>query len=161
MEQENQTINSTDLGGDRPMQDNVPSQTNNAPDAAAQNFDQLMAASPVLSPLAGWLKCLRKPAISVEYSFKKRHVPDLDRDCPKSGQSGSPNAAVGGQSIPDGQGVQGGQGSPSGACGQNSDVMGAGGSFTIRYFDFALGILGLAIVRCMTRGCRCLARKLD
>ena len=130
------------------------------------DFQQLMAASPTLSPLAGWLKCLRKPAISVEYSFKKRHVPDLDQDCAQIEQSGrsssdsSFNADGSGQTVSASQSPSScGKSKPS--CGQNSDVMGMGGSFTIRYFDFALGILGLAIVKCVTRGCRCIGRKLD
>ena len=127
------------------------------------DFQQLMAASPTLSPLAGWLKCLRKPAISVEYSFKKRHVPDLDQDCSASGQGGQASSDKSLNAEESGQTVSASQ-SPSKSgvsCGQNSDVMGMGGSFTIRYFDFALGILGLAIVKCVTRGCRCIGRKLD
>ena len=107
MEQDHQTVNSADLGSDRPTQeqDSAPSNPNVADSHTAaggqsdgcpsdgcpsdgRDFQQLMAASPTLSSLAGWLKCLRKPAISVEYSFKTRHVPDLDQDCAQIGQSG-------------------------------------------------------------------------
>lgn len=152
MEQENQSAAMPDEAENSTASaqtDTEGSATQKNTSAAGQaNFDQLMEASPMLSPFAGWLKCLRKPAISVEYNLKKRHVPDLDQD--------------GGQSKQSGQGNQSGSGKDSqGSCGKNSDVMGVSGSFTIRYFDFALGILGLAIVKCMTKGCRCLGRWMD
>ena len=115
------------------------------------DFQRLMAASPTLSPLAGWLKCLRKPAISVEYNLTKRHIPDLDVD----GGAGSMMRGSSGGTA-EGEASEG-----EAAAGKNSDTMGLGGSFTIRYFDFALGILGLAIVGCLGKGCRCLGRKLD
>ena len=151
MEQENQNINhsvtadgdtvSTDaVSTDTVATDTVPTDTARTDE---QDFQQLLAASPTLSPLAGWLKCLRKPAISVEYSLRKRHVPDLDEDDPKSEENGSNPTN-----------------SRDKTCGRNSDVMGVQGSFTIRYFDFALGILGLAIVSCMTKGCQRLKRKM-
>ena len=105
-----------------------------------QSFDQLMEQSPMLSPLAGWLKCLRKPAISMEYSIQKRHVPDLDTDSGQSAKNGQkPSAST----------------QPKGT---NSDTMGVSGSFTIRYFDFALGVVGLAIAGCIMKGCRCVKK---
>ena len=121
--------------------------------AGGQTFDQLMAMSPKLSPFSGWLKCLRKPALSMEYSIQKRHVPDLDADAGQSGPSkqNKPSSQQG-QTAP-----ASAQNSPSG---QNSDTMGVSGSFTIRYFDFALGIVGLAIVSCVMKGCCCLKRKM-
>ena len=152
MDQENQSAAMPDGTGNitaSAQTDTEGSATQKDTSAAGQaNFDQLMESSPTLSPFAGWLKCLRKPAISVEYNLKKRHVPDLDQD--------------GGQGKQSGQGNQCGSGKDSqGACGKNSDVMGVSGSFTIRYFDFALGILGLAIVKCVTKGCHCLGRWMD
>ena len=101
--------------------------------SAAPTMDQLMARSPLLAPLGNWLKCLRKPALSLEYSFQKRHVPDLDTDTGKQEDSSS-------------------------KPGHNSDVMGLNGGFTIRYFDFAMGILGLTILSCVTRGGTCIRR---
>lgn len=107
-----------------------------------QSFDQLMEQSPMLSPLAGWLKCLRKPAISMEYSIQKRHVPDLDTDGGQSAKNGQkPSASASAQ--------------PKGT---NSDTMGVSGSFTIRYFDFALGVVGLAIAGCIMKGCCCIKK---
>ena len=141
MEQENQQPNQHQTA-DQPSSDTQPvADTMRGSDG--QNFDQLMAASPRLSPFAGWLKCLRKPALSMEYSFQKRHVPDLDKDVQGANQAGG----------------QGNQGSTH-PSGQNSDTMSVRGGFTIRYFDFALGVVGLAIAGCLMKGCGCLKRKM-
>ena len=133
MEQEKQKANTAN-------EQNTNTQSSAAQSAETdgeQTFDRLMAESPTLSPFCGWLKCLRKPALSMEYSIQKRHVPDLDTDSSMSGQS-----------------------APKAKKGQNSDTMGLSGSFTIRYFDFALGVLGLAIAGCLVKGCGCLKRKM-
>ena len=100
-------------------------------------MEQLMQGSPTLSPLCGWLKCLRKPALSMQYSIQKRHIPDLDtRDTRDSGQKATTKQE---QSAP-------------AAKGQTSDVMDVTGGFTIRYFDFALGILGLMVAGILVKG---------
>ena len=49
-------------------------------DGKSPTMEQLMQGSPALSPLCGWLKCLRKPALSMQYSIQKRHIPDLDTE---------------------------------------------------------------------------------
>ena len=134
MEQEKQKANTAN-------EQNTNTQSSAAQSAETdgeRTFDRLMAESPTLSPFCGWLKCLRKPALSMEYSLQKRHVPDLDAD---SGQTSSAST-------------------PCCSCGQNSDTMGINGSFTIRYFDFALGIVGLAIAGCLVKGCCLLKRKM-
>lgn len=125
------------------------------------DFQRLMAASPTLSPLAGWLKCLRKPAISVEYNLTKRHIPDLDVDGGAGSMMRGSNGGTAEGGASEGEASEGEASEGAAAAGKNSDTMGLGGSFTIRYFDFALGILGLAIVGCLGKGCRCLGRKLD
>ena len=139
MEQENQKANTANEQNTTTQ--NFASQTaataDTSTDGGDQTFERLMAESPTLSPFCGWLKCLRKPALSMEYSIQKRHVPDLDTDSGTSGQS-----------------------APKAQKGQNSDTMGLSGSFTIRYFDFALGVLGLAIAGCFMKGCGCLKRKM-
>jgi hypothetical protein len=100
-------------------------------------MEQLMQKSPALSPLCGWLKCLRKPALSMQYSIQKRHIPDLDTE--DSGQKATTKQE---QSAP-------------AAKGQTSDVMDVTGGFTIRYFDFTLGILGLMVAGILVKGgCR-------
>ena len=125
------------------------------------SFEQLMESSPMLSPLAGWVKCLRRSGISVEYSFRKRHVPDMAQEggttfCGTTGAEG--DASTQGRSDTTGTTVP--ASSPS-AKGKNSDEMGVNGHFTIRYFDFALGVLGLAIAGCMAKSCCALKRHLN
>ena len=127
MEQETQTSRETSA-------ESAPSAPAST-ETKSPDFDRLMAASPKLAPLGGWLKCLRKPAISVEYNLTKRHIPDLDTDDGTNASANSPKTK-----------------------GKNSDTMGLNGHFTIRYFDFALGILGLAIAGCVSRGCCALKR---
>lgn len=99
-------------------------------------MDQLMAQSPKLSPFCGWIKCLRGPALSMQYSIQKRHVPDLNAETSQQ-TSGTTSAA-----------------------GQNSDTMDVTGGFTIRYFDFALGVLGLMVAGCLLKGCCFLKKKM-
>ena len=138
MDQENQYQDSTAKADAQ----NTSTQATSETGTADQSFDQLMEQSPMLSPLAGWLKCLRKPAISMEYSIQKRHVPDLDTDGGQSSKNGQkPSASASAQ--------------PKGT---NSDTMGVSGSFTIRYFDFALGVVGLAIAGCIMKGCCCIKK---
>jgi hypothetical protein len=121
-------------------------------------FEQLMEASPMLSPLAGWVKCLRRSGISVEYSFRKRHVPDMEQEG-GAGSSGTPDVTgAAGTSLSQGKGDTAKPASSPSSKGKNSDEMGVNGHFTIRYFDFALGVLGLAIAGCMAKSCCALKR---
>ena len=113
-------------------------------------FEQLMESSPMLSPLAGWVKCLRRSGISVEYSFRKRHVPDMALEGGATSSQGACDTACTTKSAA----------FPS-AKGKNSDEMGVNGHFTIRYFDFALGVLGLAIASCMAKSCCALKRYMN
>ena len=130
---------------------NTSTNANQSPSADSSDggksptMEQLMQKSPALSPLCGWLKCLRKPALSMQYSIQKRHIPDLDtRDTRDSGQKATTKQE---QSAP-------------AAKGQTSDVMDVTGGFTIRYFDFALGILGLMVAGCLWKGCCFLKKKM-
>lgn len=107
-----------------------------AASGSAPTMDQLMEQSPKLSPLCGWIKCLRGPALSMQYSIQKRHVPDLNAD---TAEQASGAAAT---------------------VGKNSDTMDMSGGFTIRYFDFALGILGLMVAGCLLKCCSRLKKKL-
>ena len=152
MEQEHQTIDHNPTEGEMTAMDRAVSSSGDSSSGGEPNFQQLMAVSPTLAPLGGWLACLRKPAISVEYNLTKRHIPDLDTD-----GGGSATSPASGQTADQKAGQEAGQEAGQGA-GKNSDVMRLGGHFTIRYFDFALGILGLALAGCLTRGCGCLKR---
>jgi hypothetical protein len=147
-----------------PEGENAPSPSSTQAEetsGAAQSdpsFEQLMEVSPMLSPLAGWVKCLRRSGISVEYSFRKRHVPDMEQEG-GAGSSGTPDVTgAAGTSLSQGKGDTAKPASSPSSKGKNSDEMGVNGHFTIRYFDFALGVLGLAIAGCMAKSCCALKR---
>ena len=110
---------------------------------ATLTMDQLLAnaQSPKLKAIGAWLICLRKPALSMQYSLQKRHVPDLDTDSGGQQASSTPTANTN-------------------QAGKNSDVMGLNGDFTIRYFDLAMGLLGLSMLACFIKGCACIKRSL-
>lgn len=75
-----------------------------------------------------WLGCLRTSGVSLSYSVEKRHIPDVNSD----GRAESPPAH-----------------------GQNRDTMTLGGELKVRYFDLALGIVGLLLAGCALKGlCR-------
>jgi hypothetical protein len=80
--------------------------------------------------LGQWMKCLRKPAISMQYTLEKRHIPDMDDD-------------------PTGQ---------TQVKGSNSDTMSVTGGFTIRYFDFAAGAMTLLLAGCMIKALCCVKK---
>lgn len=68
-------------------------------------------------PASLWLQRIRRPALSIQYALEKRHIPDPTED-------------------PTGQTAQ---------KGANSDTLSVKGGFTIRYFDFAAGIVSLLV----------------
>jgi hypothetical protein len=76
------------------------------------------------------MKCLRKPAISLQYTLEKRHIPDMDDD-------------------PTGQ---------TEVKGSNSDAVSVKGGFTIRYFDFAAGAFTLLVAGCMMKALCCVRK---
>ncbi len=152
MDYENQKTNTNP--NDATVEPDPATDGNQQSFASDQSFDQLMAQSPTLSPFCGWLKCIRKPALSMQYSIQKRHVPDLDAEVCCQGKSGNAQNGTNAQNKPSGQG------SPSAHKGQNSDTMGLTGGFTIRYFDLALGALGLMVLGCVMKGCCCLKKRM-
>lgn len=70
-----------------------------------------------------WMKCLRKPALSMQYTLEKRHIPDMDGD-------------------PTGK---------TPVKGANEDTMSVTGGFTIRYFDLAAGTALLILTGCVVK----------
>lgn len=104
----------------------------------------VLKQTPVPPVLCDWLVCIRKPAISMQYSIQKRHIPDLDTD---GAQTPAASGNASGDSAPQEKGV-------------NSDTMGVQGDFTIRYFDLAVGALAMVAVGCLIKTCCCLKRKL-
>ena len=110
------------------------SQTDTAAQTPTNGADDmlcLMEQSDRTCCLGQWMKCLRKPAISMQYTLEKRHIPDMDDD-------------------PTGQ---------TRVKGSNSDTVSVKGGFTIRYFDLAAGAMTLLLAGCMIKAL-CCVRKL-
>ena len=77
--------------------------------------------------LGKWMKCMRKPAVTMQYTLEKRHIPDMDGD--PSGQTP--------------------------VKGANADAVSVTGGCTIRYFDLAAGMMLLLLAGCVLKGlCR-------
>ncbi len=104
---------------------------NKAPTNGADDMLCLMEQNHKTCCLGQWMKCLRKPAISMQYTLEKRHIPDMDDD-------------------PTGQ---------TQVKGSNSDTVSVTGGFTIRYFDLAAGAMTLMLAGCMIKAL-CCVRKL-
>ena len=100
------------------------------PTNGATDMLKLMEQNTKTCGLGQWMKCLRKPALSMQYTIEKRHIPDMDDD-------------------PTGQ---------VDIKGSNSDTMLVKGGFTIRYFDFAAGALTILVAGCIMRACYCLKK---
>lgn len=109
------------------------SQTDTAaqtPTNGADDMLKLMGENQKTCGLGQWMKCLRKPALSMQYTVEKRHIPDMDDD-------------------PTGQ---------TEVKGSNSDTVSVKGGFTIRYFDFAAGAFTLLVAGCMMKALCCVKR---
>ena len=106
----------------------------NAGSAASSNgaddMLKLMGENQKTCALGQWMKCLRKPALSMQYTLEKRHIPDMDND-------------------PTGQ---------TAGKGSNSDTMSVTGGFTIRYFDLAAGAMTLLLAGCMIKALCCVKK---
>jgi hypothetical protein len=100
------------------------------PTNGADDMLCLMEQSDRTCCLGQWMKCLRKPAISMQYTLEKRHIPDMDDD-------------------PTGQ---------TQVKGSNSDTMSVTGGFTIRYFDLAAGAMTLLLAGCMIKALCCVKK---
>ena len=110
------------------------------PSTGADELLTLMGQSSKTCTLGKWMKGLRKPGLSLQYSLDKRHIPDMDGET--AGKSGTPD-----------------QSNPSAPIkGANADVMTVKGGFTLRYFDLAAGMLLLMVAGCFIKGCCCLKR---
>ena len=101
-----------------------------APSNGADDMLKLMGENQKTCVLGQWMKCLRKPALSMQYTLEKRHIPDMDND-------------------PTGQ---------TAGKGSNSDTMSVTGGFTIRYFDLAAGAMTLLLAGCMIKALCCVKK---
>ena len=108
-------------------------QTNAGSAASSNGADdmlKLMGENQKTCALGQWMKCLRKPALSMQYTLEKRHIPDMDND-------------------PTGQ---------TAGKGSNSDTMSVTGGFTICYFDLAAGAMTLLLAGCMIKALCCMRK---
>ncbi len=120
------TMNQNTSHNDKATSGAAPS-TPAAPTNGADDMLKLMGENQKTCVLGQWMKCLRKPALSMQYTLEKRHIPDMDND-------------------PTGQ---------TAGKGSNSDTMSVTGGFTIRYFDLAAGAMTLLLAGCMIKAlCR-------
>ena len=101
-----------------------------APSTGADDMLCLMGQSQKTCALGQWMKCMRKPALSMQYSLTKKHVPDMDDD-------------------PAGQ---------TPVKGANSDTATLSGGFTIRYFDLAAGAMLMLLAGCMVKAMCCVRK---
>ena len=93
----------------------------------AEDMLALMGKNERSCALGQWTKCLRKPALSLQYTLDKRHIPNMDGD-------------------PTGR---------TPVKGANEDSMSLTGGFTIRYFDLAAGAVMLILTGCVLKAlCR-------
>ena len=100
------------------------------PTNGADDMLKLMGENQKTCGLGQWMKCLRKPALSMQYTVEKRHIPDMDDD-------------------PTGQ---------TQVKGSNSDTVSVKGGFTIRYFDFAAGAFTLLVAGCVMKALCCVKK---
>ena len=119
--------NATDTETTANSQADTATQT---PTNGADDMLKLMGENQKTCGLGQWMKCLRKPALSMQYTVDKRHIPDMDDD-------------------PTGQ-MQ--------VKGSNSDTMSVQGGFTIRYFDFAAGAFTLLLAGCVMKALCCVKK---
>ncbi len=118
----------------------------------ASDMNTLMQECSAPAPLCAWVRYLRAPAMTLQYSMTKRHIPDLDAErqaMTAGGKSNSANASAGNPGN-------------STANTPKDGIMQMGGSCTVRYFDLALGAAVLlavgAFIKCSMGCCRCMKR---
>lgn len=134
--------NSSEQGTTANQNDGTSAGSATGATTGADDMLKLMEQSDKTCMLGQWMKCMRKPALSVRYTLDKRHIPDMDSVT--TDQCGCPS--------------QGSESSP--IKGSNADVMTTRGGFTIRYFDLASGMLTVLAAACLLKGYCCLKKRL-
>ena len=112
---------------------NVPTATPSngaAPTNGADDMLCLMGQNQRTCLLGQWMKCMRKPALSMQYTLTKKHIPDMDDD-------------------PTGQ---------TPVKGANADTVSVTGGFTIRYFDLAAGAMLMLAAGCAIKAMCCVRK---
>ena len=128
---ENATVNSkAEMGGATGQNMGATAGNQSAATNGADDMLALMGQDQRACVAGKWMKCLRKPALSMQYTLDKRHIPDMDGD-------------------PTGK---------TPVKGANEDSMSVTGGFTIRYFDLAAGAMTLLLAGCMIKALCCMRK---
>ena len=110
--------------------DNGTATASAAPTNGADDMLCLMGQNQRTCLLGQWMKCMRKPALSMQYTLTKKHIPDMDDD-------------------PTGQ---------TPVKGANADTVSVTGGFTIRYFDLAAGAMLMLAAGCAIKAMCCVRK---
>lgn len=103
----------------------------------------LLSCLPLPTSCTTILRKLRRPAISIRYSLDKQIIPDLDAAQTQTSGSHSGAANTSSESAQSG-----------GSAGNTaSNTMSESGSFTVRFFDVAVGGMLVAVGICMLKCC--------
>ena len=140
--------------------------------AATPDMQSVVEQLPMPRAFKDWLVCLRKPAISLQYSINKRHIPDLDNEptrgasvaadpasAPTVDSAAADPSATEASTASDAAADTITSATSSGTKGKNTDLMTLSGGLTIRYFDLGMGLFGLLMLGCLFRG-GCRVRKM-
>lgn len=103
----------------------------------------LLSCLPLPTSCTTILRKLRAPAISIRYSLDKQIIPDLDTAQTQTSGSNSGTSDTSFESSQSG-----------GSAGNTaSNTMSESGSFTVRFFDVAVGGMLVAVGICMLKCC--------
>ena len=133
METMNQDTNHNDKAtpnASAPAGGNATDNTANGATNGAEDMLCLMEQSQRTCLLGQWMRCMRKPALSMQYTLTKKHIPDMDDD-------------------PSGQTL---------VKGANADTVSVTGGFTIRYFDLAAGAMLMLAAGCAIKAMCCVRK---
>ncbi len=132
-------------------------------DTATPTMAELMQRAPIPGTLCDWVACMRKAGISLTYSLKKEHIPDMNAAPTGMAAPTTSGGRSAGQS--DGQASGNAGGTCTGRSGGQAPVgsvdnMSASGTCRIRYFDLALGAMGIFAACMLVKCCCCMKHKL-
>ncbi len=123
------------------------------------DVNSLIQDSNMPAPLCNWLQCLRTPGISLSYTIKKQHIPDMTASSTSSTKGNGGNTSE--ETVAENN-------TTCRACNTSAtdtkDQMTLSGDLRVRYFDLAVGALGIltacALLKLCMGGCRCICKKM-
>lgn len=137
-----QTFDKDDIQGGNASEQGGPGQGTAQSDTTGSGGD-LLSFLPLPSTCTEVLRKLRAPAISIRYSLNKQIIPNLDTAQSQTSGNNSGTANTSSESAQSG-----------GSAGDTaSNTMSESGSFTVRFFDVAVGGMLVAVGICMLKCC--------